>query len=268
MSAGKNKIKISCVIITFNEEDNIADCLESVKWCDEIILVDSGSSDNTINIAESFGAKIHKKEFNGFGEQKRFAVSLAENDWIFNIDADEVVSNELQNNILRRYASRTNMPAGFYIHRQLCFIGKKFKYGRESRELLLRLFNKKFGNYNTAKVHENIELKGTTGKMEGILLHNSYKTIEQYFKKFNDYTTRAAIELYSLKKKRSIVLTFLLFPLYFLKNYFLRRNFLNGQEGLIWAFFSSCYPVVKYLKLWMLYNRQKTINTNNSFTSP
>ncbi len=196
MTTSVKQIKISCVIITYNEEENLAECLKSVSWCDEIIVVDSGSTDKTVEIAEKFGAKVFKKNFTGYGEQKQYAVSLASNDWIFSIDADEVVSNELKKNILNRFSSKLNLPDGFLMHRRLIFLGKEFKYGRESKELILRLFNKQSGSFNSAKVHETVELKGRVEKLDGILFHNSYKNLEQYFQKFNDYTSKAADELF------------------------------------------------------------------------
>jgi len=259
LTNGIERINVSCVIITRNEQQNLAECLESVRWCDEIILVDSGSTDKTIEIAEKSGAKIYKKELVGFGEQKRYAVSLASNDWVFSIDADEVVTDGLKKSILKRFDSSEALPAGFSVQRRLCFLGKEFKYGNEANEFLVRLFNKESGNFSKAKVHEGVELNGEPEKLNGTLLHNSYKTLHQYFEKFNNYTTRAANELYEKGKSKNIVLTYFWFPLYFVKNYFLKRNFLNGKEGFIWAFFSSCYPLVKYSKLWKLNPNKKVV---------
>ena len=237
LSTSDAQINVSCVIITLNEEENLADCLESVRRCNEIILVDSGSTDKTIEIAEKFGAKIFTKELKGFGEQKRYAVSLASNDWVFSIDADEVVTDGLRRSIIKRFNSSETLPAGF----------------------LVRLFNKQFGNFSSAKVHEGVELIGNPEKLEGMLSHNSYKTLHKYFQKFNDYTSRAANELYEKDKKKNVVLVCFLFPVYLFKNYLLNKNFLNGKEGFIWAFFSSCYPIVKYSKLWKLNQNKKVV---------
>jgi len=252
------QIKISCVIITFNEQENLAKCLQSVKWCDEIIVVDSGSTDNTVKLAESFSAKVFVREFTGYGEQKKYAVSLASNDWIFSIDADEVVSEELQEKILKRFSTPGKLPSGFLIRRRLIFLGKEFKHGKESNELILRLFNKKSGNFNTAKVHEKVELNGETEKLKGLLLHYSYKSLSQYFEKFDDYTSKAAYELFEKRKRRNIILTYILLPVYFFKNYIFNRNILNGSKGLIWSFYSSYYPVIKYSKLRVLYIKKKS----------
>jgi len=249
--------KISCVIITFNEEKNIRRALNSVKWCDEIVVVDSESADKTIEICEEYNCRVYKKEFNGYGEQKRYAVSLADNDWILSIDADEVVSDELRDEIKNIFNDDDLKLNGFFLPRSLIFLGKHFKYGRESKEYYLRLFNKNCGNFSSDKVHEKVKLKEDTQKLNGTLHHYSYISIEQYFNKFNSYTTRAAQVLFDEGNKgRSVVAIVLGFPVYFFKNYFIYRNFLNGMQGFLWALFSSLYPVIKYFKLWALWNKK------------
>ena len=248
--------KISCVIITFNEGKNIRRCLDALKWCDEIIVVDSGSTDETLEICKGFHSKIHYKDFNGFGEQKRFAVSLAENDWVLNIDADEVVSDALKNEIISEMSKSELEFAGYYLPRSLFFLGRRFKYGKESKEYYLRLFNKKYGNFSEDKIHEKVIVNGRTKKLNDELLHYSYTSLYQYFEKFNSYTTKASEELFEKGKKKSLVLTMVSFPVYFFKNYFLNGNVLNGKQGFLWALFSSFYPIVKYAKLWALYNKK------------
>ena len=248
-------VNISCVIITLNEEENIRRTLEAVSWCDEIIVVDSDSEDKTIDICKEFDCKIFNKEFNGYGAQKRYAISLAKNNWIMNIDADEVVSDNLKNEIESIFNKDEINYNGFYLPRSLVFLGKRFKYGRESKEYHLRLFNRKFGNFNNNKVHEKVELKGTTRKFKGILYHYSYTSIYQYFKKFNLYTTNAAQALFEAGNRgRNVISIIFSFPVYFIKNYFIYRNFLNGMQGFLWALFSSLYPIIKYFKLWTLWN--------------
>jgi glycosyltransferase involved in cell wall biosynthesis len=246
--------EISCVIITFNEEENIRRCLQALSWCDEVVIVDSGSSDKTLEICKNFNSKIHHNNFNGYGEQKRFAVSLAKNDWVLNVDADEVVSETLREKILLGLNQNPDSVNGFYLSRSLFFLGKQFKYGRESKEYYIRLFNKQFANFTEDKVHEGVIVNGSTEKLSGELLHYSYNSIHQYFEKFNNYTTQAAQELFEKGKERSLVFTIIGFPVYFFKNYFINRNFLNGWQGFLWALFSSWYPVVKYAKLWALWN--------------
>lgn len=247
--------KVSCVIITYNEEENIRRCLQSVNWCDEIVIADSGSTDNTLKICGEFGCKIYNKEFNGFGEYKQFAVSQALNDWILSIDSDEEVTEELKDEIISELAKGKIENVGFYIPRSLFFLGRRFKYGKESKEYYLRLFNKNFGSFTKDKVHEKVQVNGRTSYLKSPMLHYSYNSFHQYFEKFNKYTTQAANELFEKGKKRSLFLTIISFPLYFFKNYIINRNFLNGWQGFLWALFSSWYPVVKYSKLWALRNR-------------
>jgi len=249
--------KISCVIITFNEGKNIRRCLDALKWCDEIIVVDSGSTDETLEICKGFHSKIHHKKFNGYGEQKRFAVSLAENDWILNIDADEVVSDALKNEIIAEFNKSEVDFAGFYLQRSLYFLGRRFNYGKESKEYYLRLFNKNHGNFSEDKVHEKVIVDGKTKKLTKELEHHSYTSLHQYFEKFNSYTTKASEELFEKGKKKNLILTIFSFPAYFLKNYLLNGNFLNGIQGFLWALFSSFYPIVKYAKLWVLWNKKE-----------
>lgn len=249
--------KISCVMITFNEEENLRRSLESISWCDEIIIVDSGSTDKTLDLCKEFNCKIFYKDFDGYGEQKRFAVSKASNDWIFNIDADEVVTNELRNEIENKDLNVNPDIKGYHILRSLIFLGKQFKYGRESKESYLRLFDKNSGNFSDEKVHEKVEVDGIVSNLSGKLLHYSYKDIDQYFQKFNFYTTQAAQSLLEKGDEgRKPLIIVLSFPFYFIKNYIIYRNFLNGLPGFYWSLFSSLYPVIKYFKLWSFRNQQ------------
>jgi len=258
-------VKTSCIIITLNEEDNLHRSLNAVNWCDEIIVVDSGSEDKTIDICEEYDCKVYQKDFNGYGEQKRYAVSLANNDWVLNIDADEVVSDNLKNEIENIFDNEEIKYIGFALPRSLIFLGKKFKYGKESKEFYIRLFNKNFGDFSRDTVHEKVELNGELKKLKGELLHYSYLNIEQYFKKFNSYTTKAATALYDEGKKgRSPVTIVLSFPIYFFKNYFVNRNFLNGIPGFLWALFSSLYPIIKYFKLWSYWVQESNQGQSSS----
>ena len=259
--------KISCVIITLNEEENIRRSLTAVNWFDEIIVVDSGSTDKTIDICKELGCKVYHKNFDGYGEQKRYAVSLAQNDWVLNIDADEVVSDELKTEIEKIFSDENINSNGYALRRKLIFLGKKFNYGKESKEYYIRLFNKNFGNFSKDRVHEKVELNGEAKKLKGVFYHYSYKNIEQYFTKFNSYTTKAATALFEKGKTgRSPAVIIIGFPIYFLKNYIINRNFLNGIPGFLWALFSSLYPVIKYFKLWS-YRVQANDKSQSSINS-
>ena len=150
---------VSAVLITRNEAGIIRPTLEAVRWCDEIIIVDSGSTDNTLEICTEFGAKCYVREFQGFGPQKQYAVSLASHDWVLCLDADEVLSIALQQDI--QTIMKAPQADGYRLRRTLVFMDTVFKYGRESREYHLRLFNRNKGNFNSAQVHEKVELQYT-----------------------------------------------------------------------------------------------------------
>ena len=247
--------KISCVIITHNEEERIAKTLESAAWCDEIIVVDSGSTDKTIDICRQYGCRVEHRNFNGFGEQKQFAVSLTSNNWILSIDADEVVTTELKEEILTLLSKKNICCQGYWIPITLVFLNQKFNYGTESKNFKPRLFNKIFCNFNSNKVHEHVEMKEPTGKLKGEILHYSYKNLHHYFEKFNIYTSLSAERLQnnSTKKKKNRFIIFICLPFTFLKHYIIRGNILNGFAGFVWSMLSSFYQFVKYVK-----SREKT----------
>lgn len=257
MSQGNsNSEKLSVVILTKNNSSTIEDTLISVfDWVDEIIVLDSGSTDDTLNIAKKFNCNIQHRDFTGFGEQKRYGVSLAKNDWILILDSDEVITKELKNEII------LNIPnpdiQGYLLPITLVFLGKKMNHGRENKFPHLRLFNRKFGNFNTSNVHENIDLNGKTLKLKNEILHYSYKNLNDYFKKFNFYTELASIDLFNKGRKVNSFEIILRFPLQFIQTYFIHRNFLNGFNGFIWSLCSSFYPVIKLTKLKQL-NDNKT----------
>lgn len=248
--------KISAVIITYNEDKNIEKTLEAVRWCDEIVIVDSGSTDNTMDICKRFGCKIFSHPFEGYGPQKIYAVSLALNDWILSIDADEVVSENLAKEIHSIFQNNSAAFVGFYIPISLVFLGRQFRYGSEARKPSLRLFNRKFGNFTPYQVHEKVAVQGGTRLLKHKILHYSYSNIHQYFNKFNDYTTYGAKQLYAKNRKVSILYIVFHLPFTFLKYYILKGSVLNGVPGLEWSLFSSFSPVVKYFKLQEIYKKQ------------
>jgi len=247
---------ISAVIIAHNEEGNIERSIRSVLWCDEVIVIDSFSEDKTVQISTSLGAKVIQNKFDGFGEQKRFGVEQAKNDWILSLDADEEITESLKMEILKEFNSTPKFDA-YYLKRTMVFLGRQFKHGKESKEKIVRLFDRNKGSFNTPKVHESVIVDGTTGIFKNTFLHYSYTSVQQYFEKFNNYTTRGAQELKERGKKSSLVKIVLRFPIGFFQNYLLKGNFLNGFEGFIWALFSTFYPIVKYVKLYNLYKNKK-----------
>lgn len=250
--------KISAVIIAYNEAEVIDKTLQALSWCNEIIVVDSWSTDNTVSICRERGCKIFHQKFLGYGPQKNFGIEQASNDWILSIDADEIVTQDLRDEILNHFTKEVN-AAGFNIPRTMVFMGKQFKYGAESSKLHLRLFDKKQGRFSNAQVHEKVMIEGNVVSLKSPLLHYSYKDIFHYFQKFNLYTSKGAEQLFERGKKKGIISTVFRFPFTFIKIYFFQGCILNGFPGFVWSLFSAMSPVVKYVKLHELWTNKKRL---------
>ncbi len=250
-------IKISAVIITYNEERNIKTCISSVKdVVDEIILVDSYSTDNTVAIAKELGAKIFFKKFVGFGDQKAFAISQASHDWIFSIDADELLSPELQQSILAAKAHPEFDGYTFNILTNYC--GKWIRHCGWYPQPKLRFLNKHKGSINQNKVHEGFEMhdpKSAIGFLKGDLLHHSYDTISEHSRKIQLYTELAA--KHNAEKGQSVSLLKIIFgPRWtFFYHYIIRQGFLDGYWGYVLCKNISYESFIKYTKI-RLYNQQ------------
>jgi glycosyltransferase involved in cell wall biosynthesis len=250
-------IKISGVIITHNVANKIENTLKSLDFCDEIVVCDSYSTDDTIEVCNKYNCRIIKKEFTGFGPYKRFAVEQAKNNWILSIDSDEIISQKLKEEIVNLFKSDRINANGFYIPRSLVFLGKRLRFSGESRKNQLRLFNKNYGNFSDDIVHEKVIISGKTSVLKNVMLHYTYEDINDYFEKFNKYTKDAAYLLFKNKKKANIFKIIMRFPLTFIKIYLLKLGILDGYQGFLWALFSSLYPVVKYAKLKELLDKEE-----------
>lgn len=242
---------ISLFIIAKNEGDKIGACIDSAKnICSEIILCDSGSTDNTAEIAEKHGAKVVQHDFIGFADQKNFALKQCTGEWALSLDADEVLTKELAEEIAA-IPDDTSFN-GFNIHRLNYFLGAPMKHSGLDNEYILRLIRIGSGQYRDVLVHEGLEIEGKTARLKNAMLHYSYADLENYFSKFNKYTTLAAKDLKAKGKKFSLFGTILRLPFEFGKRYILKLGFLDGIRGFIWASCSTFYVFVKYIKLWTL----------------
>ncbi len=254
----ENQVKISSVILAKNEEKNIARCIKSQLECiDEIILlIDEETVDGTLEIAKSFPeVNYFLVKWEGYAKTKQKGVEKATHDWIFWIDADEVITKELCDELNE---IKKSVPAhkAYKVARKAYFLGKWIKHSGWYPGYVTRLFNKNFAYFNSNEVHEGLIVKGETGKLENDLEHYTDPDINHYFEKFNRYTTLAAEELFKAGKNAS--LNDLLFrPFFvFIKMYFIKKGFLDGLHGFILAVFSSAYVFTKYAKLWELKNRK------------
>ncbi len=235
---------IGCAVITYNEEHIIEKTLKSVAFCDEIVVVDSGSSDNTLSIAKKYGSRLYYKDWEGYGKQKNFAISKLSTDWILSIDADEIVTQELAYEI--QSTIKKTMQDAFLVNIQLVFMGKPLKFGGTYPDYHLRLF-KNGMRFEEDNVHEKIKQKGK--KLKNKILHYSYDNLSDYMDKFNKYTSLIAAGHRSNGKRVSVFFPFFRMSYEFFKRFFLQLAFLDGYRGSIYALLSSFYTFVKYAKL-------------------
>jgi len=249
-------IPVTAVIITFNEEANIKQCLDSVSFCDEIIVVDSGSEDRTRAIAQQLGATVLVHDWLGYGPQKKFAVEQAKNNWVLCLDADEVVSNELRMSIAELDFNGKAMAA-YRMPRRNHFMGKPLFHGEGYPDWNLRLFNRLCGNWSDDVVHEGVAVEGKIGRLKGDLLHYSEESITTYLNKQNRYTQLQAEALFN-KNKCTSPIQCLSSPLArFVKFYLLRLGFLDGFPGFVHISIGCFNAFFKYAKLYELQTKEK-----------
>jgi glycosyltransferase involved in cell wall biosynthesis len=242
--------RLSVVMIALNEEERLARTLDAIRCADEVLLVDGGSTDRTVELARARGCRVVERPMTGgFGAQKRFAVAQARHDWVMNLDADEVLTPALNDEVAALLRRPVIEEAAFQVEMTLVFMGRPFRFGKHARERHVRLFDRTRAGYNDLPVHEGIEARGPVGLLRERLFHHSFRDLHHFVAKMNDYTTRGARMLHAEGARRPAALAALSWPFYFLKSYLLQRNFLNGVPGLVWSFLFSLQPVVKYLKL-------------------
>ena len=239
-------MKISAVIVTLNEEDRIEACLEGVSFCDEIVVVDAGSSDRTVEIAKRFTDKVTHHEWENFRAQKAYAISLAVHPWILLVDADEQVSPELGAEI--RSLPDDPSEDGFFLRRDFYFMGRLMRHGGAWPDWVMRLFRADRFSLGGTETHEVFEVQGATGKLDGSLKHYSYRNLSDYFQRFNRYTTLGAAERYERGVRAGFIQHFRI-PYEFIMRYIIRGGFLDGYPGFVYAMISSFYAWTKYVKL-------------------
>ncbi len=260
----ENGIKISSIVIAKNEEQNIERCIKSQLNCiDEIVvIVDSETTDRTFEIAKSFEkVKCEVRKWEGYAKAKQYALSLTNYNWIFWIDADETISKELEKE-LNIFKTRTPSFSVYSVPRKAYFLNKWIKHSGWYPGRVNRLFDKNKVDFKDKEVHESLQFEGKVGRLENDLEHFTDPSIEHYFKKFNEYTTLAAKQLFKENKKIRMIDVLLRPPFLFLKMYIIKLGFLDGFRGFILAVFSSAYVFTKYCKLWELKtNMEKTNGT-------
>ncbi len=249
-------MKISAVIIAKNEENNIAAAIESVSWADEIIVVDSESTDRTREIAEKLGAQVIVQEWLGFSAQKQFAIEQAANDWIFSLDADESVSGVLRDAIAALKESN-NSNDGYRIPRLSYYMNRPIRHGGWYPDWQLRLFDRRKGSWKDVLVHESFQMSqdSAISKLSGDIIHRSVENATHHQRMIGErYAPLAARQMLANGRRTSISRIVFAGTLAFVQTYFIKAGFLDGFPGFCIACFASHHAFLKHLILWELQN--------------
>lgn len=244
-------MKISASIIVFNEEENIKQLCETVSFCDEIVIVDSSSSDKTVEIARRYTDKIFQREFRGYKDKHEFADAQTAGDWIFWIDADERVTPELKNSIERlKNLREEDLPAGFRIARKTRYLGRWIKFSGWYPDYQMRLYRKSASFWDGVAPHETARVKGRIEKLDGELLHYTKNNLSEHHRVTDSYTTLAAE--YKVKNGEKVGAPGIFFNSIaaFIRTYILKQGFRDGVQGLIIAMFTAYSVFLKYAKVW------------------
>lgn len=241
---------LSLVIITLDEAENLPELLGRVPNNVEIIILDSGSQDETPQIAAAFGARFEHRAFDNFASQKNFAMSLATRRWTLCLDADEVPDDNLWRSIATSISSQSAERTAFKMRRRLVFMGRQMKFGR-TRDSVVRLFGSHTASYKN-EIHETLTLSKDkiVRTLDGTLWHYSYKNLDDYFAKFNRYTSMMAASRWRQNKAQpNLIVMAVRLPADFIIRYVFKLGFLDGWPGYLWASLSSFYSLIKYAKL-------------------
>jgi glycosyltransferase involved in cell wall biosynthesis len=243
-------VSVSVIVITKNEAENIRDCLESVKWADELIVVDSGSTDTTRDICREYTDKVHETEWPGFGPQKNRALGYASKDWVLSMDADERVSEKLRDEI-NKTLIETDKDA-FAIPRLSSYCGKFICHSGWRPDYVTRLFRREKGRFSDDMVHERVIVNGAIGKLTNDIIHYTYRNLEQVLDTVNRYSTLSSEQKCRDGDSSGLLKAVLHGIGAFISAYILRAGFLDGRHGFMLAVSSAEGAYYKYLKLMEL----------------
>jgi len=256
MSENHTGARLSVVIITRNEEAAIGACLGSVSWADEVIVLDSGSTDKTVDIARSKGAKVTvNSDWPGFGPQKNRALELATCDWAFSIDADERVTPELAAEI-RSVITSSNPKPGYEMPRLSSYCGRYMRHSGWWPDYVTRLFRRGKARFSDDLVHERLIVDGEVGQLTGTLMHESFGSLEQVLEKVNRYSSLSAEQMNAQGRRGGVATAVLHGVGAFFRTYVLKAGFLDGREGFMLAVSNAEGAYYKYVKLFLLNRRR------------
>lgn len=249
-------MKISAVIITLNEAAIIAKTLSQLSFCDEIIIIDSGSIDNTLLICKSYNCIVYHRAFDGYGNQKNFGFEQAKNDWILNIDADEVLTDNLKNEIIN--LCNVDNVAAFKINRKTVFLEKEMHFSGLRNEYVLRLLHKKKCTWNNSLVHEKLIVQGNIESLKNAILHYTAKDEKMFILKNIKYAEKAAMQMFEQNKKAFYGEAYFRKYFKFIEIFIVKFGFLDGKYGWKWARIMSNYTFQKYSTLEELLRKAKS----------
>lgn len=243
-------LKVSAVLVCCDEEENVERCLQSLAWADEIIVVDSFSQDRTVELCRKYTSRIFQREWSGMVQQRAYAVSLAQNEWVFAIDADEVVTEKLRDEVLTRLSEDKNENSGYYIKRHPYYLGRWINHGGWYPDFKLRLFRKDKAYVGGENPHDKCFVHGKTARLKGEMIHYPYKNISRQLRTINTYSDIVSERLF--RKESAFPLVKMLFkpPVKFLETYIYKLGFLDELPGFVISVLSSYYIFMKYAKLW------------------
>ncbi len=250
----KKTLPISAVCITLNEERWIKRYIESLWFAEELIIVDSFSTDNTVKIASGYEkVTVFQRKFDNFSAQKNFALSKAKNQWVTFFDLDEEISEELAKEIIKTFEAAPTEIA-FLVRRNIIFMEKPLKYSGFQTDWVARFFNKDFCSYKNL-VHETLEVNGKTGKLKTLVPHHSYKSFDDYTNKLYKYSSLQAQMLFDKGKKATLLHLFFRPAYRFWHQYIIRLGILDGKEGFILAYINAYSVFRRYVKLYLLHKK-------------
>ena len=249
------RLPLSLVVITRDAAREIASCLDSARFASETLVVDSGSSDATVGIAQDKAARVLQRPFDGFGAQKQFAVSQARHDWVLCLDADERVSPELASSIAAAFANGQPQAAAFSLCRRNRFLGRWLAHGEGYPDRIVRLFDRRRARWSDDPVHEHVVADGPVERLTGDLMHASAESIDEYIAKQNRYTTLQAQAMHARGERAGVAHLALSPVARFLRFYVLKGGFLDGTAGLAHIAIGAFASFLKYVKLRALWLR-------------
>jgi glycosyltransferase involved in cell wall biosynthesis len=242
---------LSVTIITLNEAAHIGAAIDSASWADEVIVVDSGSTDETVAIARSKGVRVDVRAWTGYIDQKNFAATLASHDWIFSLDADERITPELAAEVRAVLASEP-VHAGYRVPRVTYHFGRWIRTTDFYPDFQTRLYDRRRARWRGKYVHESVQVDGPAGRLQHELLHYSYRDLRDHLDRINRYSTLAARQMLENGRRAGVIDLLLHPPAAFLRNYILRKGILDGAAGLTLSMVNSYAVFLKFAKLWEL----------------